>query len=70
MEATINKIFILSIFTLLVSCRITPHDENLAGENNSSSPLVSMKINLLGVEWTNEINENPLISENNSRGGG
>jgi len=69
MEATIKKIFILSIFTLIVSCRITPQDENLADGNNSSNTLVSMKINLLGAEWTNEINENPLISENNSRGG-
>jgi len=70
MEATLKRLFILSIFTLIVSCRVTPQDNNLDDENISSNEPVSVKINFSGVEWNSDINENPLIAENNSRGGG
>jgi len=66
----LKRLFILSIFTLMISCRVTPHDDNLAGENISSNESVSVKINIYSTEWNSDINENPLISENNSRGGG
>jgi len=61
MEAILKQIFILSIFTLVVSCRVTPHDENMGSESTSSNESVSVKINFLGVEWSNEINEKPKI---------
>jgi len=54
---------------LVISCRVTPQDDNSVNENISSNELVSVKINFSGVKWEDGINENPFISENNSRGG-
>jgi len=70
MKTTLKRLFILSIFMLVISCRVTPQDDNLVGENISSNEPVSIKINFSGAEWESDINGNPLIAENNSRGGG
>jgi len=70
MKTKLKRLFILSIFMLVISCRVTPKDDNLANENISSNEPVSVKINLSGAEWESDINENPLIAENNSRGWG
>jgi len=70
MKTKLKRLFILSIFMLVISCRVTPQDDNLANENISSNESVSIKINLSGTEWNSDINENPLVTENNSRGGG
>jgi len=69
MKTKLKRLFILSIFMLVISCRVTPQDDNLANENISSNEPVSIKINFSGAEWDNYVNENPLIAENNSRGG-
>jgi len=70
MKTKLKRLFILSIFMLVISCRVTPYDDSLDGENISSNEPVSIKINFSGAEWESDINENPLIAENNSIGGG
>jgi len=69
MKTTLKRLFILSIFMLVISCRVTPKDDDLVSENISSNKPISIKINFSGVEWNSDINKNPLIAENNSRGG-
>jgi len=70
MKTTSKKMLVLSMLALIVSCRVTPQDESLAGENFSSKDPVSVKINFSNVEWGDEINESPMMAENNSWGGG
>jgi len=65
----LTKLFILPIFTIIVSCRVTPQDENLESGNISSNEPISVKINFLGVVQDDKIDENPHIAENNSGGG-
>jgi len=65
MKITLKRLFVLSIFMLVVACRVTPQEDSLGGENISSNEPVSIKINLSSAEWNSDINENPLIAENN-----
>jgi len=61
---------ILSIIVFMFSCRQIPEDEKIDNENISFGEPVSVKIDLQGVEWMSNINDNALVSENNSWGGG
>jgi len=69
MKTTLRILFILPIVLSIFSCRQIPEDEKVDSENISLGKPVSVKINLQGVEWMSNINENSLVSENNSWGG-
>jgi len=62
----LKSLFVLSIVSFMFSCRQIPEDEKMDSENISFGKPVSVKIDLQGVEWMSNINENSLISENNS----
>jgi len=62
----LKSLFLLSITLFVFSCRQIPEDERNEIENISLGQPVSVKINLKGVEWTGDINENPIVGENNS----
>jgi len=64
-----RTLFLLSIVLFTFSCRQIPEDDKMDGENISFGKPVSVKINLQGVEWLSNINDNSLIGENNSWGG-
>jgi len=67
---TISRIvFVLSIIIFTFSCRQIPEDETIDSENISFGEPVSVKIHLQEVEWLSNINDNTLVSENNSWGG-
>jgi len=68
MKTVLKLLFVLSIF--VVSCRQIPKDEDLINEDVSSKNLVSIKLKLNEMGYMNKINDNPLISGNNTRGGG
>jgi len=65
----LKPLFLLSIISFTFSCRQIPEDDKIDGENISLGKPVSVKIDLQGVEWMSNINDNALISENNSWGG-
>jgi|GEM_PF-1600849 len=69
MRTILKLSFILYILLFVLSCRTTPENDKFTGENNSSNPVVSIKINSIKVGYQNEIAENQPISENNSGGG-
>jgi len=66
----LKQLFLLSIIVFTFSCRQIPEDEKMGGENISFGKPVSVKIDLQSVEWMSNINDNALVSENNSWGGG
>jgi len=68
MKTVLKLLFALSIFA--VSCRQIPKDEDLINEGVSSKNLISIKLKLNEMGYMNKLNDNPLISENNTRGGG
>jgi len=70
MKTILRTLFILSIILFVFSCRQIPEDEKMNNENISPGGLVSIKTNLKNIEWINNTNENPLVSENNSEGEG
>jgi len=67
MKTVLKLLFALSIFVF--SCRQIPKDEDLINESVSSKNLVSVNLKLNEMGYMNKINDNPLISENNTRGG-
>jgi len=69
MKITLNILLVLSIIPFTFSCRQIPEDEKMDSESISLGKPVSVKIHLQGVEWMSNINDNNLISENNSWGG-
>jgi len=66
----LKLLFSLSITAFTFSCRQIPEDEKMDNENISLLKPVSVKIDLQGIEWLSNINDNTLVSENNSWGGG
>jgi len=68
METISRTLLISSMFLLAISCRQIPEDEKMDNETISLGKPISVKINLQGIEWVNNINESSLISENNSWG--
>jgi len=70
MKTILRTLFLLSITLFTFSCRQIPEDEKMDNENISFGEPVSVKINLQGVEWLSNINDNGLVSENNSWRGG
>jgi len=65
----LKSLFVLSIVSFTFSCRQIPEDEKMDSENISFGKPVSVKIDLQRVEWMNNINDNAIVSENNSWGG-
>jgi len=70
MKTILRILSVLSIISFTFSCRQIPEDEKIDDVNISFGNPISVKIDLQGVEWVNNINYNGLISENNSWGGG
>jgi len=67
MKTILRTLFLLSITIFTFSCRQIP--ENDETENISFGNPVSVKIASSETLWINNINENNLVSENNSWGG-
>jgi len=65
MKAYPKQLLILSIFTLMVSCRVEPQYGSSENENIPHGEPVSVKINFSGVEWESKNNKNPQIYKNN-----
>jgi len=57
MKNNLNLLFILSMFSLFLSCRTAPENESLSVENISSVSPISVKINFLGAKFENNNNE-------------
>jgi len=57
--------FTIVLLVFLVSCRTIPYDDNIGGKDLESRQIVSLKINILEVEYENKINQNDAIDENN-----
>jgi len=67
MKTILRTLFLLSITIFTFSCRQIPENDEI--ENISFGEPVSVKIASYETFWTNNINENNLVSENNSWGG-
>jgi len=68
MKTILKTLFLLSIIVFTFSCRQIPENDEI--ENISFGDPVSVKIASSETIWANNINENNLVSENNSWGGG
>jgi len=66
----LKLLFVLPIVLFTFSCRQIPEDEKMDNENISFGEPISVKIDLKEVEWMSNINDNAIVSENNSGGGG
>jgi len=60
----LRSIFILSIVLVIFSCRQIPENDKIVSRD------ASLKINIIGIEYGNIINETALSGENNTWGGG
>jgi len=67
MKTILRILSLLSIIVFTFSCRQIPENDEI--ENISFGEPVSVKIASFEILWSNNINENNLVSENNSWGG-
>jgi len=68
MKPILKMLSVLSIIVFTFSCRQIPENDEI--ENISFGEPVSVKIASSETLWANNINDNTLVSENNSWGGG
>jgi len=68
MKTILRILSTLSIISFTFSCRQIPENDEI--ENISFGESVPVKIASSETFWTNNINDNALVSENNSWGGG